>query len=103
MENKSRLQTFLPHIIILLLFIILTLIYFPPIFQGKTLMQNDIMQAKAAAREVADIHNRTGRWPLWTNTMFGGMPAYLIGTDYPNSWSTAIGRLITNLFPEPAH
>jgi hypothetical protein len=103
MENKSRLQTFLPHIIILLLFILVTFIYFPAIFQSKTLMQNDIMQAKAAAREVADFHNRTGRWPLWTNTMFGGMPAYLIGTDYPNSWSTAIGRLITNIFPEPAN
>lgn len=103
MENKSRLQTFLPHIIILVIFIVITFIYFPSIFQGKTLMQNDIVQAKAAAREVSDFHNKTGRWPLWTNSIFGGMPAYLIGTDYPNSWSTAIGRIITNLLPEPAN
>jgi hypothetical protein len=103
MENKSRLQTFLPHIIILLIFIAVTFIYFPPVLQGKILMQNDIVQAKSAAREVADFHDKTGRWPLWTNTMFGGMPAYLIGTDYPNSWSTAIGRLVTNILPEPAN
>jgi hypothetical protein len=103
MENKSRLQTFLPHIIILLLFIAVSFIYFPTIFQGKILMQNDIVQAKSAAREVSDFHNRTGRWPLWTNTIFGGMPAYLIGTDYPNSWSTAVGRIVTNILPEPAN
>jgi hypothetical protein len=103
MENKSRLQAFLPHISILLLFITITFIYFPAVFQGKTLMQHDIVQAKAAAREVADYHTRTGRWPLWTNSIFGGMPAYLIGTDYPNSWSTAVGRLLTNLLPEPAN
>ena len=35
--------------------------------------------------------------------MFGGMPAYLIATDFPNSWSTRLGRFFNTILPEPAN
>lgn len=103
MENKSWFQKALPHIIVLVIFLVITFIYFSPLFEGKTLFQQDTIQSKAAAKEVTAFRDKTGRLPLWTNSMFGGMPAYLIGTDYPNSWSTLLGRFVTNLLPEPAN
>ncbi len=68
------------------------LLYFSPVLDGKVLVQNDIMQAKGAAREIHDYREKTGKWTLWTNSLFGGMPSYLVATDYPNSWTTQTGR-----------
>ncbi|QHT70277.1 YfhO family protein [Rhodocytophaga rosea] len=103
MENKSLLQRFLPHLLVLLLFLIITFLYFTPLLQGKTLFLQDMVQSQAAAKEVVDYHNKTGQWSLWTNSIYGGMPSYLIATDYPNSWSTKVGRFFTQLLPEPAN
>lgn len=103
MNPPNRLPAFLPHLLILLLFLLITFIYFSPLLAGKTLAQSDSIQAKAGAQEVVAYHEKTGKWSLWTNSMFGGMPAYLVATDYPGSWSTQIGRFITHLLPEPAN
>jgi hypothetical protein len=103
MENKALFQKLLPHLVILFLFLFITFVYFSPLFEGKTLVQHDMVQSKAAAKEVLDYHEKTGKWTLWTNSMFGGMPAYLIATDFPNSWSTRLGRFFNTILPEPAN
>lgn len=73
----------LPHLLVLLFFVLLVVAYFSPIFfDGKTLMQNDVMQFQGGAKEIADYRERTGEEALWTNSMFGGMPAYLISVQF---------------------
>ena len=49
-----------------------------PIFDGKTLQQHDVLQYQGMAKEALDFEEQTGEPQLWTNSMFGGMPTYLI-------------------------
>ncbi|MBC8109844.1 MAG: hypothetical protein H7Y04_02155, partial [Verrucomicrobia bacterium] len=103
-EQKFSFQKqILPHLLAVLAFIVITFIYFNPLFSGKTLAQHDSIQAKAAAQEANDHYKKTGKITQWTNSMFGGMPAYLIKADYPNSWTTKAGRFFVGMFPEPAN
>lgn len=43
---------------------------------------NDGTVAQNAAKEISDFRAKYGKEPLWTNSMFSGMPAYLISTIY---------------------
>ncbi|TDB61412.1 glycosyltransferase family protein [Arundinibacter roseus] len=92
-----------PHLVALLGFAILSLLYASPVLTGKRLNQYDDVQAKSAAQEVIKYHEATGEWSAWTNSMFGGMPAYLIATDYPTSISTKLGRAFNGILPAPAN
>ncbi|WP_266203257.1 YfhO family protein [Pontibacter kalidii] len=86
----------LPHAIAVLIFLILTAVYFSPVlFQDKGLAQHDILQFKGGAKEIQDYRERTGEEALWTNSMFGGMPAYLIQTKFPGDWSGYIHKILT--------
>jgi hypothetical protein len=103
MKKGNILQKSLPHVLVFLVFLLITFVYFSPVFEGRTLAKNDVIQSQGAAAEVLDYHEKTGKFPLWTNSMFGGMPAYLVGTDFPNSWSTKLGRVFIDLFPAPVN
>jgi len=73
----------LPHVLAVLFFLVLTVAYVSPIFlDNKSLYQNDILQSKGGSREIEQYREKTGEEPLWTNSMFSGMPAYLIATRY---------------------
>ena len=69
----------LPHITAVLLFLILPAIYFSPQLEGKKLNQHDTNTATGMAKEITDYNKTHTDLALWTNSMFGGMPAYLIG------------------------
>lgn len=43
---------------------------------------NDATVALNSSREIADFRAKYGEEPLWTNSMFSGMPAFLISTKY---------------------
>ena len=100
---KFNFQKLLPHVLAVAAFVVIAGIYASPVWQGKRLAQHDSVQAKAAAHEVNEYHDATGEWSAWTNSMFGGMPAYLIATDYPTSLSTKAGQLLGSLLPEPVN
>jgi hypothetical protein len=103
MKNLISWQNTWPHLVAVIGFIFLSLMYVSPVLQGKKLVATDDIQAKAAAREVLDYHKQTGEWSSWTNGMFAGMPAYLVATDYPTSISTKIGQGINKILPAPAN
>lgn len=69
----------LPHLTAVLLFLILPAIYFSPQLEGKKLNQHDTNTATGMAKEIIDYNKTHSDLALWTNSMFGGMPAYLIG------------------------
>ncbi len=103
MKNIFSWQRIWPHLLAIIALALLTISYVSPVLEGKKLNQYDDVQAKAASREVVQFHDQTGEWSGWTNSMFGGMPAYLIGTDYPTSIPTKIGQTINTLLPAPAN
>ena len=75
---KKVLNQFLPHIIIVIIFIVISTIYFYPVLSGKVLNQSDLNHAKGMSEELVKFEKKTGEQSLWTNSMFGGMPAYQI-------------------------
>ena len=75
---KEKLKGFVPHIIAIVAFIILSAIYFYPVLGGKALVQSDNIQALGMAHEITQYEEQSGELSSWTNSMFGGMPAYQI-------------------------
>ena len=103
-NNKimGKLKKLRPHLIVLLLFMSISFLYFSPLLEGKMLDMHDIKQWQGMSKEVVDFHEKTGENALWTNSMFSGMPAYQIAT-----WSDAnliqyVVKVITLGMPRPA-
>ncbi len=80
------LKKHLVHFIALGVFFVLTYGYFQPQFHGYRLKQHDITQYKGMANETVQFREMYGEEPLWTNSMFGGMPTYQISVDYSGNW-----------------
>ena len=73
------------HLIAILIFFVIPVIYFLPMIQGKKIQQSDMMQFQGMSKEIIDFREETGEEALWTNSMFGGMPASLISMKQPNN------------------
>ncbi|MEH6305043.1 YfhO family protein [Olivibacter sp. CPCC 100613] len=89
------------HFAIIGIFIIICLIYFAPAWQGKVLLQSDVTQAQAMQKEIMDFREQDGKGPLWTNSMFGGMPSYQIWVSYPKNIGTHIMAGLKGALPYP--
>ena len=97
--NKS-----LPHAVAVVLFVLATMFYFSPVFfDGKQLSQYDILQSNGSAQEVMEYRGRTGNEALWTNSVFGGMPAYHISVQYYNNCMQYFNLFLTLGLPSPTY
>lgn len=97
-------QTFkklLPHILVLLGFVIISLAYFSPVLQGKKIFQSDIMHYIGEAKQQTDFRAETATETYWTNSVFGGMPTYQLGAKYPNNFIKKLD-LALRILPRPA-
>jgi Bacterial membrane protein YfhO len=92
---------FYPHILAILGFVLISIIYFYPVLQGKKIYQSDIAQYTGMAKEQNDFRASDNAEPYWTNSAFGGMPTYQLGAKYPHDYIGAIDDLIRFL-PRPA-
>ncbi|HEY9117833.1 MAG TPA: hypothetical protein VIN11_08405 [Roseivirga sp.] len=85
MKKINFSQHVLPHLIAVIAFLVITVAFFNPVFfDNKNLNQSDIIQWEASAHELIEYRNQTGEEGLWTNSIFGGMPAYLISVKWGN-------------------
>jgi len=90
------------HFIIVAILIALSFSYFfTPLMQGKSLYQSDVMQAQGMQKEIMDTRAKTGHEPLWTNSMFGGMPSYQIHVQYKNNITSYVIEFLKAVFPNP--
>ncbi|MDR1415486.1 MAG: hypothetical protein LBI96_06720, partial [Odoribacteraceae bacterium] len=71
-----------PYLAAAALFVVLAFAYFPSLFEGKVVQQSDVSSWRAAANETIRFREETGEEPLWTNSMFSGMPTTMISTRY---------------------
>lgn len=94
-------QKFLPHLLAFFGFVILSLVYFYPVLQGKQISQSDIVQYTGMAKEQNDFRQQTGDEPFWTNAAFGGMPTYQLGAKYPHNYVKSVDGFLRFL-PRPA-
>ena len=96
------LKKYLPHLLAIVAFAIITFICFKPLFSGKVINQSDIVQAKGMSKEIVDFRQSQHQEALWTNSMFGGMPAYQVSTLYPGNWFGQVDKLFHLYFPHPS-
>ncbi len=68
-----------PHITAIILFLLLPIIYFSPVLENKQLSQHDSQTYIGMSKEIVDYNKKSDDLALWSNSMFGGMPSYLIG------------------------
>ncbi|UCH15362.1 MAG: hypothetical protein JSV22_05190, partial [Bacteroidales bacterium] len=86
-KNKIFEKKILPHIVAILVFIVISVIYFSPQFDGNRINQSDVIQNIGMKKEIKDFRDKYNSETLWTNSMFGGMPAYQISVRYEkNNW-----------------
>ena len=99
---KSLFKSALPHLIAVAVFAIVAIVYCKPALEGKVLQQSDITQWKGMAQDAFSYKEKYGYTPLWSNSMFGGMPAYQTtgvgGFEYSVGW---LDQLLTLNLPEP--
>src|SRR5688572_8901025 len=86
MKKIRFFEHILPHGIAVAVFLLVTVIFFKPFFfENKIISQHDIQQFEGSAKTIIDYREKTGEEPLWVNSMFSGMPAYLISVKWSNS------------------
>ncbi|MFO7823873.1 MAG: YfhO family protein [Cyclobacterium sp.] len=100
--NVNLKEAVLPHFLAILSFYLIVIIYFSPIvFEGKMIFQSDILQWEGSAKELLEHRARTGEEALWTNSMFSGMPAYLIHLDPKGDITNTLIKILTIGLPHP--
>jgi len=101
MKNFS-LKKLLPHLIAILSFVIVAVIFCKPALEGKVLQQSDNIQWKAMYEDQRLAEEKTGKLPLWTNGMFSGMPGYQIAMHSTNPISIGyVYQILTLGLPKP--
>lgn len=87
------------HALVFAVFLLITTIYFYPLLEGKDLVQGDVVTNDGMSKELKDYHKATGEYAYWTNSMFGGMPAYQIFGPTPPNIYFYIGQTIQQPLP----
>lgn len=70
------------HFAILGVFLVITLVYFSPEYNGYSLKQHDIEQFAGMAQETKMYREQFDKEPMWMNNMFGGMPTVQVSLKY---------------------
>lgn len=91
----------LPHLVAVGVIFIAMFFYFQPFFGGKVLKQYDVSQWRATYEETSKFETQSGERTYWTNSIFGGMPNYLIGASYTGNWTNSIYFKFQQVFKHP--
>lgn len=94
MKHHFFKKYFLQHLIAFIVFLIISIVYLYPELQGRRIAQNDVMQWKGMSKEVNDYREKTNENILWTNSMFSGMPTYLITTRFVGNQVATLKRVL---------
>ncbi len=101
MQAKSTLQRIWPTALAILLMLVASMAYFSPQLQGKAIPSHDVISNKGMAKELLTYEQETGKRSLWTNSMFGGMPAYQIYASERGNLLRYVERAIHLGFARP--
>lgn len=100
--KSSWFKKLVPHGVAVLIFLIVSVIYCKPVLEGKVVAQTDISQWKGSVQqsiEYAKTHD--GVYPLWTNSLFSGMPAFQIGYSANNKLPWIAHQIFSLGLPKP--
>ena len=99
--KNGTFQKLLPHIIAVIVFLIVAVIYCKPTLQGEVVNQHDVTHWEGAMKQSLEVEEKYGEKPLWTNALFSGMPTFQIG--YPSNayvpWT--VHNILSLYLPKP--
>lgn len=81
-------------------FAVITLVYFNPVLEGKRIKQHDIEMHLGMSQEINQFRETTGEQTLWTNTPFGGMPAWNISVRPKGNLTDPVFTALKFGFPQ---
>ena len=99
--SKINLKHSLKHLSAIIIFVLISVVYFSPVLEGKKIFQNDKVQYKGMSKEIFDHRSQYNEDPLWTNSMFGGMPAYQISAESEGNLIKKFYRVFQLYLPHP--
>jgi hypothetical protein len=103
MMNKTLWQRLTPHAIAIGIFFIVSCIYCLPAFKGLVVAQPDLQGWKGMAQQSLEFKEKYGHLPLWTNSLFSGMPAFQIASSMTiNIHIAHLDNLFQLFLPAPA-
>ncbi len=92
----------LPHLIAIVVFVLVAIVYCRPALQGQVLQQSDVMHWRGMAQDALAHKEKTGVTPLWNTHLFSGMPNYQIAMEYVQPLLYVNSILMLGL-PKPAN
>lgn len=95
MTCKLNYRSIVPHVIAVLIFLTLTLVYFEPVLEGKDIRQADAVGSMGWGKDAKDYHETTGDYSYWSNSMFSGMPCNYTFAPEPANVFHPLGQLLT--------
>lgn len=98
LKNKNLIFSFVS----IGIFVVFALFYASPVFQGKELIQHDIVQYKGGAKELLDYRAKYDKETYWSDAMFGGMPTYQMGAQFRGDIIKQVDNAL-NFLPKPAN
>jgi Predicted membrane protein len=99
--NKALFNKVLPHLIAVVIFLVVASIYCRPALEGMTLNQHDVIMWEGGNKQSLDFKEKYGRYPLWTNSMFSGMPTFQIAYTSNNVVPWIAHGIFSLGLPEP--
>ncbi|MEZ4739906.1 MAG: hypothetical protein R2818_11275 [Flavobacteriales bacterium] len=100
--NAIPWKRLLPVFAAIALFYALSLVYFSPMLEGKRLILGDIKNWQGMAQEVDEHRTAFEEEPLWTGSMFSGMPAYQIYVLWPKNLLLQVDKVFHGFLPRPS-
>lgn len=99
--NNKYLKQIAPYLLGLIILFLVNYIYFLPQFQGKEVLQGDIISHNGASVEIGKYWASKGEQLFWTNAMFGGMPTFMIGVSLKAFYLDWIPQILQFDIPYP--
>ena len=90
------------HFLSVLIFVVISFGYFTALLEGKEIEAHDTKTWKGISKEVRDFRAQNDEEALWTNRLFGGMPAYLVSMSYKSNLVRYVSEFLQLGIPRPA-
>src|SRR5690554_7030390 len=95
----KKIKLLAPWLAAILFFAALSFVYFSPVLKGWALPQMDNTHSIGMAKELMNHEKATGEKAQWTNSMFGGMPAFQIRGDSSANLFSYVNKITRLGFP----
>ncbi|AEA42234.1 YfhO family protein [Fluviicola taffensis] len=101
MDIKGFFQKNWTYLTIIAIGLVVLAVFFKPQLEGYGVKQHDIKEWRGMSNETDMYRDESGKEPMWSSSVFGGMPTEQISMRYPGNWFKTILDNCFKVFPGP--